>query len=612
MTSYDIFQREASIIAGAKAALDEIGADPSNGIDRDKYTALLQEYQRLLKTTHRLVRLSDRNEAELNAARKQAEAATHAKATFLATMSHEIRTPMFGVIGTTDLLLQSQVNVEQRQMLQTINECGQSLLTIINDILDFSKIEAGKLDLEYIPVSLADIVEGTAEAIFHNADRKGLRLLTFVDPALPRFVTADPVRLRQILINLGGNAIKFTEKGKVVIRADRVAGNGENEVTVRFSVIDEGIGIPIDLISDLFGEFTQVESSTTRRYGGTGLGLSICRRLAAMMGGEIGVHSTPGEGSEFYLILSFNQYDTPQKDSNVSDLGGLRTLLVIPDALESGIYLEYLQYWHAEVDVHTTIEDCIDVCRVAANRGQPYDVVVTSSHWPIEKQLDVSEKIMETGELSGTRFVAMQRGRRRRPRLIKKYCISMDVNQLRRADFLSAVAIAAGRESPEINIVPRVEEINSEQAAVAPPIDNARADGTLILVAEDNPINSNIIRRQLNMLGYTCDIAEDGKAALDAWRRNDYALLMTDCQMPNMDGYELTRNIREDEKGTGDHALIIAITANALQGDAEKCLAAGMDDYLSKPIETKELKMKLRQWMPIAGEGDNVEGTRIS
>ena len=542
---------------------------------------------------------------DLRHARDRAESASIAKANFLATMSHEIRTPMNGVIGMTDLLLQSSVDKEQKQMLQTINDCGQSLLTIINDILDFSKIEAGKLDLEYISISLTDIVEGSAQAIAHNAAIKGLRLLTFIDPALPRFVTGDPVRLRQILINLGGNAIKFSEKGKVVIRADRVAGGGDDDVTVRFSVIDEGVGIPEVFMSNLFREFTQAESSTTRRYGGTGLGLSICQRLAEMMDGKIGARSTPGEGSEFFLTMRFRQDGTMSKPGNVRDLGGFRILLIVPDTVESEIYRKYLEHWHAVVDVHSAIADSIEVCRSASGRDRPYDIVVMGSQWPVEQQREICKETLETMQLARTRFVIMQRGRRSRPRLENEFCVSLDVDQLRKADFHAAVSIAAGRVSPETEHLSQVYEMNyMRTAGDAPSIETARARHSLILVAEDNPVNRDVIRRQLNLLGYACEMAEDGTAALDAWRRKDYALLLTDCQMPNMDGYELTRTIRKDEERTGSRKPVIAVTANAMQGEAEQCIAAGMDDYMSKPLELKELREKLQRWMPETGKGD--------
>jgi PAS domain S-box-containing protein len=535
-------------------------------------------------------------EEDIQEARQAAESAAQAKASFLAAMSHEIRTPMNGVIGMVDLLRQTKMDNDQKRMLQTISNSGQSLLTIINDILDFSKIEAGKMDLENIPFSLSEVVEGSAQTIAPNAERKGIRLITYVDPDLPQFVAGDPVRIRQILINMGGNAIKFTEEGEVVIRAERMDNRENDNISVRFRVIDQGIGISEEAQEKLFEAFSQAETSTTRRFGGTGLGLTICKKLTEMMKGDLGVKSQLGEGSEFYVSLSFKTSDKVVEHESVRDLKGLRVLLVIDNQAEQSILKRYLEFWHADVETSTDLAICIKNCKSAVKADKPFDVVVMGPQWPREEQFSLRDKASKQKVLASTKFVSLLTGNRQRARLDSPESVCIDVNPLRRAAFLSAVSIAAGRASPEVHYEDQVEDLKT--TVKAPTVDEARALGILILVAEDNPTNRDVIGRQLNLLGYAFEMADDGELALEAWRNNEYAILLTDCHMPNMDGFELTDAIRQDEKGLDRRSPIVAITANALEGEADRCLAAGMDDYMSKPIDMKILRAKLRQWMP--------------
>jgi signal transduction histidine kinase/HPt (histidine-containing phosphotransfer) domain-containing protein/FixJ family two-component response regulator len=524
---------------------------------------------------------------ELKLAKDAAEAATEAKATFLASMSHEIRTPMNGVIGMVDLLHHTKLDNDQKQMLQTVSDSGQSLLSIINDILDFSKIEAGKLDIEIIPLSLTDVVEGSAQTIVHNAIRKGLRLITYVDPELPPFVNGDPLRIRQILINLVGNAIKFTEEGEVVVRVERIDDSESDKVIVRFQVVDRGIGISEEAQTNLFQVFTQAESSTTRKFGGTGLGLSICQRLTEMMGGEIGVNSTLGKGSEFYVTLPFNKSNKVLEHEQTVDLEGIRALLIVGNATEQGIYQRYLEHRHAEVTLSDELSTCIEQCVTAESEGKPYDLVVIGPQWTRDEQFNVREAASKQPTLSNIKFVSILNDRQHQRLQDSAKSGYLDVVSLRYAEFLTVVATVTGR-------------VSSAKTVKAPTVDEAIEQGTLILVAEDNPTNCDVIRRQLNLLGYACETADDGKWALEAWRSGKYAVLLTDCNMPNMDGFELTDAIRKDEDETGPRAPIIAITASAMQGEAECCLAAGMDDYLSKPIDIKILREKLYKWMPHA------------
>jgi PAS domain S-box-containing protein len=535
-------------------------------------------------------------EEEIQKAREAAEAATEAKASFLASMSHEIRTPMNGIIGMVDLLRQSNMSADHRQMLQTISNSGQTLLTIINDILDFSKIEAGKLDLESISFSMLDTLESSVETIRPAALKKNLKLITYVDPTIPQFVLGDPVRVRQILINLGGNAIKFTEQGEVVIRADQIDSE-EDKLTIRFSVSDNGIGISEEAQKKLFQEFSQVDTSTTRKYGGTGLGLSICQSLAEMMGGVIGVKSVLGEGSEFFVNLPFTPSDREIEENKVKDLSGLKILLVIDSEMENFVCQKYLEYWNAELEFIDDIDRCLEISRSKVDEGNMPDVIVLGSDWDREHKFSLRKTFLESAELADIKFVILMPGRRTKARLDNAETVTLDVSPLKRVTFLSAVSIAAGRASPEVYYEDEVEDLKATEILTP---EEALAKGELILVAEDNLTNQDVITRQLNMLGYACEMTDDGKQALEAWHTKDYAILLTDCHMPEMDGFELTDAIRQHEKGTEQRKPIIAITANALQGEAERCLAAGMDDYMSKPVAMKELRDKLRKWMPHA------------
>jgi len=536
-----------------------------------------------------------KGEEELRDARDLAEEATKAKATFLATMSHEIRTPMGGVIGMVDILQETKLSDDQRQMVNTVKDSAHSLLTIINDILDFSKIEAGKLDLEEIPVSICDVVEGAGEALAVNARNKGITLSVYVDPDIPDAVLGDQVRLRQILFNFGSNAIKFTAKGKVIVRADRLPSSDAQYVKIRFQVIDEGIGIPEDAQKNLFQAFSQVEASTTRRFGGTGLGLSICQRLTELMNGTIGVESVPGEGSTFSATISLAVAKEHSIKSDGLDLNGLNVLLVHQRNDLEILIPRYLERWGARVTSCSDFAQAQSEALEAVARSDAYNVVCLDSDWPLNEQVAFVQSARSDPALSATRYVIAFQSRSKSDRVDLENTVFVNAAPLRRSEFIRSIAIAAGRASPDVEYDDS-EDLSSH--AKAPEVDEAEANGQLILLAEDNLTNQDVIRRQLSLLGYAVEIASDGQEAYEMLQSRSYAILLTDCHMPVMDGFQLSEKLRNIEGREKGNFPIIAVTASVMREEVDRCFASGMDDYLAKPLEMKKLKAMLQKWMP--------------
>ncbi|MDO8436891.1 MAG: PAS domain S-box protein [Nitrosomonadaceae bacterium] len=546
---------------------------------------------------------------DLEQARLEAEQASRAKSTFLAAMSHEIRTPMNGVIGMAEVLQQTSLTGHQMEMVNLIRESAFALLEIIEDILDFSKIEAGKLEIERESMSVMDVVENACSTLESLAVRKDVELTLFVDPAIPEEVLGDALRLRQVLVNLTNNAIKFSngqqQPSRVSVRA-LLAEHGPDLVTVEFRITDNGIGMNEETQARLFTSFTQGDTSTTRRYGGTGLGLAISHHLVELMGGEITVQSTPGKGSIFTVYLPFTLL--PAKASvkgEAVDLTGLSCLVLggaeglgddlaaylryggvvverVPDLTAARKRIDTLPpgQWLLVIDAgHDTppVEELRAAFR-SRHGLEPYFVVLEHGHHQPDTE---------------PHFVVVRRGRRHHGRSETVDLVTLDGDVMHRDLFLQAVAIAAGRAHEE-------EETLLVKAGGAPPSrEKALQEGRLLLVAEDNEINQKVIRQQLTLLGYAADIVGDGREALKRWKSGNYALLLTDLHMPEMDGYQLTTAIRATEFGKS-HAPIIAFTANALKGEAEHCLDIGMDDYLSKPVQLVHLKAMLEKWLPAA------------